>query len=55
MGLPRERSPRDNGGGKRERRNVGRWDGAEEEGAHPVRELIGEQEEAWPALAQSEP
>lgn len=48
----RELSPGENGGGERERRNLGRWGGAEEEGAHPVEELIGEHEEAWPALAQ---
>lgn len=38
-----------------ERRNVGRWGGAGEKGAHPPRELIGEHEEAWPASVQSKP
>lgn len=34
---------------------MGRWGGAEEKGEHPARELIGEQEEAWSASAQSKP
>lgn len=38
-----------------ERRNVGRWGGAEGKGEHPARELIGGHEEAWPSPAQSKP
>lgn len=47
--------PRANGGGEKEKRNVGRWGRARKGGAYPLRELIGEREEAWPASAQSEP
>lgn len=39
--APRAAAPRDNGGGERERRNVGRWGGTKKEGAHPARKLTG--------------